>query len=246
MMNNKTKDKLSIVVTGGSGRFGSKLKDVKTKYKIYYPNKKELDILNLKSIKNYLKKKKPKFLIHMAGLSKPININETDISKSINLNIIGTSNMVIACSKRGIKLVYISTNFVYPGKKGNYKEEDDLNPFNNYAWSKLGGEAAVKLYKNSLILRVCTTEEPFIHRNAFVDVKTNFEYHSKIVPIIFKLLNKKGTINVGGKPQTVFNFAKEKKITVNKIYAKKIFGKNYPVNQSMDISKMKKILKINS
>ena len=116
MMNNKTKDKLSIVVTGGSGRFGSKLKEFKTKYKIYYPNKKELNILNLKSIENYLKKK-PKILIHMAGLSRPMSIHETDISKSINLNIIGTSNMVIACSNQGIKLVYISTNFVYPGKE---------------------------------------------------------------------------------------------------------------------------------
>ena len=84
------------------------------------------------------------------------------------------------------------------------------------------------MYKNSLILRVCTTEEPFIHKNAFVDVKTNFEYHSDIVPIIFKLVNEKGTINVGGKPQTVL-FAK-KRLNVNKIYAKKLFGKNYPFN----------------
>ena len=95
----------TIVVTGGTGRFGDVLKNFKQKHKILFPTKKELNILNLKNI----------------------------------------------------KLIYFSTNYVYPGSKGNYKETDSLLPVNNYAWSKLGGEASVQLYKNSLILRVCMT-----------------------------------------------------------------------------------------
>ena len=47
-----------IVITGGSGRFGNVLKSYKTKNKMFFPSKKELDILNFKSIQSYLKKKK--------------------------------------------------------------------------------------------------------------------------------------------------------------------------------------------
>ncbi len=75
----------------------------------------------------------------MAGLSRPMKVHEKNIIKSIDLNIIGTTNVTKVCSKLGIKLIYFSTNYVYPGTKGNYKETDPLLPVNNYAWSKLGG-----------------------------------------------------------------------------------------------------------
>ena len=45
--------KKKIVVTGGSGRFGKYLKNIKTNYRIFFPSKKELDILNLKKISSY-------------------------------------------------------------------------------------------------------------------------------------------------------------------------------------------------
>jgi len=51
-----------IVISGGSGRFGSYLKKIKTKHKLFFPSKRELNILNEKSIYKYLNKKKPKFL----------------------------------------------------------------------------------------------------------------------------------------------------------------------------------------
>ena len=130
-----------IVVTGGSGRFGSELKKYETKYKIYFPNKKEFNILKTDGLSKYLLKKKPKILIHLAGLSRPMDIHEKNINKSIDLNIIGTANVTKVCKQHDIKLIYFSTNYVYPGKDGNYKETDPVLPVNNYAWSKLGGEA---------------------------------------------------------------------------------------------------------
>ena len=150
--------KNKIVVTGGSGRFAQGLKETKCKYKFIYPKKNELDITNLSSIRKYLKKNKSQSVLHLAGLSRPMIEHERNINKSINLNIIGTANLVNICSELKIKLIYFSTSYVYPGKKGNYKEDDSLLPWNNYAWSKLGGECAVQMYKNSLILRVCMTE----------------------------------------------------------------------------------------
>ena len=229
-----------IVVTGGTGRFGNTLKQHKTTHEIYFPTKQEMDILDFKKIKSYLQKKKPKILIHLAGLSRPMNIHEEDINKSIDLNIIGSSNITKACSDLKIKLIYFSTNYVYQGLKGNYIESDPVKPFNNYAWSKLGGEAAVHLYKNSLILRVSMTEEPFIHKKAFKNVINNFLYHSEVVKILFKLLGKKGIINDCGKKRSIYDFAREKNKNVKKIYMKKNI---LPKDSSMNVNKLKKIMK---
>ena len=59
-------------------------------------------------------------------------------------------------------------------KKAIILKQDPIGPWNNYGWSKLGGEAAVQMYKNSLIVRACMTEKPFTHKSAFTNVKTNF------------------------------------------------------------------------
>ena len=232
-----------IIVTGGSGRFGQCLKNIKSKYKMLYPNKKELDITKYNTILKYLKKNKPSHLIHLAGLTRPMSQHEKYIIKSLDLNIIGTANIVKACAHLKIKIIYFSTNFVYPGKKGNYSENHPLLPINNYAWSKLGGESAVQMYKNSLILRVSMTEQPFIHKKAFCDFKTNFLFQKDVAEILLKLINKKGIINVGGKKQTVYNFVKKFNHKINKGYAKKILGPKHPLNPSINISKLKKILK---
>ena len=232
-----------IVITGGTGRFGLELKKIKSRYNLFFPKKNELNILNIKSIKNYLKLKKPKYLIHLAGLSRPMKMHETFLTKSIDLNIIGTANITKICSDLNIKLIYFSTSYVYPGTTGNYKEGDSLFPTNNYAWSKLGGESAVQMYSNSLILRICMTEKPFVHNKAFVDFTTNFIFHEDIAKYLFKLINKKGVINVGGKIQSVYNFVKKYNPKIKKNYAKKILGRKFPLNPSMNINKLKKVLK---
>ena len=232
--------KKKIVITGGSGRFGGILKKYKKNNLIFFPKKKELDILNYKKIISYLEKKKPSVLIHLAGLSRPMAIHDKDIKKSIDLNIIGTANITKACETNNIKLIYFSTHYVYSGVKGNYKETDPVLPVNNYAWSKLGGEAAVHLYKNSLILRLCMTEKPFVHKKAFTNVKTNFMFHEDVIPIVFKLINRKGVINIGGKKQSIYNFARQNNRMVKKDLAKK---DQIPLNSTLDLKKMKLALK---
>lgn len=234
--------KYKIVITGGSGRFGSILQKKYQSNKLFYPKKTQLNILSTKSIEKYLKKIKPKILIHLAALSRPMNIHDNDIYKSIDLNIIGTANVVKICSKLKIKLIYFSTNYVYEGKKGNYKETDPVLPVNNYAWSKLGGESSVQMYKNSLILRVCMTEEPFIHKTAFSDIQTNFIFHKEVANILFKILNYKGVMNIGGKIQSPYDFGKKYNKNLKKTLSKNKI-KNFPLKPSMNISKLKKIIK---
>ena len=68
-----------IVVTGGTGRFASVLKKTKNKYNLFFPSKKQLNILKLNTIKKYLRRKKPKYLLHLAGLSRPMKIHQNPV-----------------------------------------------------------------------------------------------------------------------------------------------------------------------
>lgn len=226
-----------IIITGGNGRFASELKKVKSINKFIFLDKKKLDILNINSISKVIKKYKPKTIIHLAGLSRPMRLHEENICKSIELNIIGTCNIVKMCKKFNIKLIYFSTSYVYQGTKGNYKETDSVLPWSNYGWSKLGGECAVQMYKNSLILRACMTEKPFVHRSAFANVKSNFIYHEDFIKIFLKLLSKKGVYNVGGKAKIIYDFVKES----NKKIKKKFSNGNFPYRQDMNLQKLSKI-----
>ena len=223
-----------ILVTGGDGRFASVLKKSKKKSKFIFLSKKRLNILSLNSIKKSIKLYKPKIILHLAGFSRPMKAHEKNIEKSIRLNIIGTSNLVIACAEYKIKIIYFSTSYVYPGKKGNYKETDGVLPWNNYAWSKLGGESAVQMYKNSLILRASMTEKPFIHKKAYANVKTNFIFHEDLIDLLFKIIKKKGVYNLGGKSMTVYNFVKKNNKNIKKIFSKG----EYPLKQDMNLTKL--------
>ncbi len=233
---------MKILFTGSNGRFGSQFKKITKLKNIIYPTKKEFNILKINSLNKYLKKHRPKIIIHAAGLSRPMDIHEKNINLSIDKNIIGTCNIVKVCKKFNIKLIYLSTNYVYPGITGNYHEKDSLLPYNNYAWSKLGGECAVQMYKNSLILRVCMTEKPFIHKSAFTDLITNFIFHEEVVKLFPKILKQKGILNIGGKTQSVYNFAKKFNKKIKGIKSKKFLGNKIPLNHSMNLKKLKRII----
>ncbi len=229
----------TIVVTGGSGRFAQELRKIKCKYNFIFRSKKQLDILSIGSIKKNIRNFKPDCILHLAGLSRPMSIHNENIRKSIDLNIIGTANLVKACSERNIKIIFFSTNYVYPGKKGNYKEQDELLPWNNYGWSKLGAESAVQMYKNSLIIRACMTERPFTHKSAFQDVISNFIFHDEFAKIFIKIIPKKGIINIGGKIQTIYNFAKKNNKNVKKVKSKGLLPKKIYMN----LNKLNKLIK---
>ena len=230
-----------ILVTGGQGRFAKVLKKNNKFLKLYFATKKECNILNIKSLEKIIKKLKPKMILHCAGLSRPMDIHQKNIERSIDLNILGTANVVKVCKKNNIKIIYFSTGYVYEGKKGNYSENDPVKPFNNYGLSKLGGECSVMMYKNSLILRITMTESPFIHKKAYTNLKSNFMFHEDLVKILPKIINYKGILNVGGKTQSVFSFAKLHNKKVKKIKLR--IKDKLPFNQTMNTSVLKRLVK---
>jgi dTDP-4-dehydrorhamnose reductase len=229
-----------ILVTGGNGRFAKILKKKNKKLNLKFVTKKELDILKISSIEKNFLRYKPKIIIHCAGLSRPINIHNKNIKKSIDLNIIGTANIVKVCEKFNIKIIYFSTGYVYDGHAGNYLETDPIKPMNNYGLSKLGGECSVLMYKKSLVLRITMTEKPFAYDSAYENLISNFMFHEDLVKILPKIINKFGIINVGGKSQSVYDFAKKNNNNVKKIKVNKKL--NIPLNQTMNLSLLKKIL----
>ena len=232
-----------ILFTGSTGRFGKIFKKLNSNKKFIYPSRKQLNIENIQSIAKYFKKFKPDLVVHCAALSRPMEIHDKKPSESISANIIGTSNLVKECIKKNIKIIYFSTNYVYPGLKGKYTEESFLKPINSYAWSKLGGECAVQIYKNSLILRICMTEKPFVHKTAFKNMYTNFIFHEDVAKILPKLFKYKGVINVGGPIQSVFNFVKKDNPKIKGVIIKKNKKNLNTLNTSMKINKLKKIIK---
>ena len=117
-------------------------------------------------------------------------------------------------------------------------------PFNEYGWSKLGGECACHIYKNSLILRVCMNDDNFPHKSAFSDYLTCFMKKTDAARLTLKLLNKKGIINIGGKIQSAYNFAKEINANVKKIKINNKSKNLIGINTSMNTNKLKKIINI--
>ena len=228
-----------ILVTGGNGRFATILKKTDFSKKLIFRNKSQLNIKSISSIEKNIRRYKPSIIIHLAGISRPMSIHNKKIDESISINIIGTCNLVNCCFKHNIKIIYFSTNYVYAGLKGNYKESDPVLPWNNYAWSKMGGESAVQMYTNSLILRVSMTEKPFVHKSAYTNVKNNFIFQEDIAKLLPKLISKKGIINVGGKTSTIYNFAKK----YNKSIKKKLSKGDFPFKLDMNLNKLKRTLK---
>jgi dTDP-4-dehydrorhamnose reductase len=88
------------------------------------------------------------------------------------------------------------------------------------------------------------TEKPFIHKKAFANVYTNFIYHDEVASILLKILNKKGIINLGGDINSVYNFAKKNYSNVKKTNLKKGSRINFPLNSSMNINKLKRIINL--
>ncbi len=234
-------NKKKILVTGGNGRFAKVLKEKNKNLNLYFASKKECNILDYNSILKIVKRIKPNIILHTAGLSRPMSIHDTNINKSIDLNLIGTANLVKICNDLNVKIIYFSTGYVYEGKSGNYKESDPVKPFNNYGLSKLGGECAVSMYENSLILRITMTEKPFLYNKAYSNLKSNFMFHEDLVKILPKIISKKGIINIGGPVQSVYSFAKKDNKAIKKKFLK-IRKNSLPLNSTMNIAKFRKIL----
>jgi dTDP-4-dehydrorhamnose reductase len=196
-----------VLFTGGSGLLGKAVS--KLLPKASYPSSTEFDVTDFAGMENYTAGKDFRLLFHAAAFTSPPKIDQDPV-RALATNIIGTANVVKLCAARGWKLVYVSTDYVLDGRLGDYKEDDPVYPVNKYAWSKLGGECAVRLYDNSLIVRTSFGPDAFPYDKAFVDQWTSREPVSRLAAKVAKLIfsDVVGTIHVGGSRQTVYEYAR--------------------------------------
>ncbi len=112
-----------------------------------------MDITNKSEVMRTLLKNLPDVVIHLAAMTD-VDKCEIEKARAKKVNVHGTSNLIEACKKISAKIIYLSTDFVFDGKRGYYEEKDDTNPLSYYAKTKLWGEIIVeKSELDYLILR---------------------------------------------------------------------------------------------
>lgn len=232
-----------LLITGGSGLLGGELQARVPD--ALFPTHDEFDVENPALIDSYIIGKGIKTLVHAAAFTSPPRI-DADPARAVDVNIIGTANIVNLCIRHGTRLIYISTDYVFSGDGGPYAEGDPVHPVNKYAWSKLGGECAVRMHDDAIIIRTSFGENEFPYEKAFVDQWTSRESVSEIADKIVDVINLDGftgVLHVGGVRRTVFEYAQSVshgknigELSVNDV------SFDVPVDTSFDVGLYQKIV----
>lgn len=241
-----------ILLTGGSGNLGKAILRSGLFQNILAPTHAELDITKPEEIKNFFEKYKPDAVIHAAAVVKMVQTDKDPLR--IETNIIGTSNIVHEVMKmkeggNNIRFIYISTDGVYEGVKGNYSESDETIPYNNYGWTKLGGECAVKTLPNFCIIRTSFFDPlniPF--DTAATDMFSSKMHVDDLPNAIYLLLNSNfnSIINVGDERRSHYERYKEAKPTIEPCTFEDVtkgLGFKMAKDASLNINLWKKIKK---
>ncbi len=177
---------IKVLVTGSNGQLGKSIKYVKKKYsslEFLLTTKKTIDISNYQSILNFVSNQKVDFIINCAAYTS-VEKAENDLEKLKNVNVIGVKNLVEISKKYKIKLVHISSDYVFDGLVNHEKKEDcSTNPLNAYGRSKLLAEEIIlKSSSESIILRTSWLFSPF--GKNFVKTIIKMSKLKKEIPVI--------------------------------------------------------------
>jgi dTDP-4-dehydrorhamnose reductase/2-polyprenyl-3-methyl-5-hydroxy-6-metoxy-1,4-benzoquinol methylase len=223
------------LLTGGSGLLGSELQ--KLLPDMLAPSRAELDITDHFAVAAYIVSHHPDTIIHAAAITNNRDV-EDDPTEAVQVNIIGTANIVLACLRSRTRLVYISTDYVYRGDMGNYSEDDEIAPFNLYAWTKLGGESSVMSVPNHLIIRTSFGAGRFDYPAAFTDKITSKEYVDVIAPQILEAARSPltGLLNVGSEARSMYEYATSRNPDVKAIQLSGTAHKS-PADSSLNLDR---------
>jgi len=204
------KDK-SFFITGGSGTLGRELQEVLTERNILFkaPSSRECNILDKDRLELLINNSDE--VVHCAAATNVREI-EKNPNNAYKVNVIGTINVIEACKKLNKKLIFISTDYVFDGNKGNYSTDDPINPLSKYAKTKAAAELLVRTYDNSLIIRTSFFGHYFPYEKAFTDQWSSKDYVDIIAPKIVDtiMLNKLGIAHVGSDRRSLFQIAYER------------------------------------
>jgi dTDP-4-dehydrorhamnose reductase len=142
--------KKKILITGASGQLGQAFINLyKNKYNIAAFNRKSLDITNNDHVSRLIDSVEPDFVLNLAALTD-VDLCETKQKEAFSINSSAIQNF----KNHDVHFFQISTDYVFDGLSGPYKESDLTSPINIYGKSKLKGEeVVVQNFKNYTILR---------------------------------------------------------------------------------------------
>ena len=148
---------INILVTGSNGQLGSEIKELSGNYEynFYYTTKDELDITDKDSIRSFVILYNINTIINCAGYTA-VDKAETEQDLANKINHLAVKNLAQISQKNNIKLIHISTDYIFDGKNYKpYKEDDITNPNSVYGQTKLDGENALVDINplNSIIIR---------------------------------------------------------------------------------------------
>lgn len=196
---------MRILVTGAKGQLGNEVLKVLNNEEIYGFGKEEMDITDFIQTQAKIKEIQPHVVIHCAAYTN-VDGCESDVDLAFQVNSKGAENVARACLNAGAEMVYVSTDYVFDGSKGEpYYETDLPNPINVYGKSKLAGEESVKTVLSKY----------YIVRTAWV-----YGIQGKnFVKTMLELSKKQDTINVVndqiGSPTYAFDLAQAIAVLIN-------------------------------
>lgn len=236
---------MKVLVTGGSGLLGKNISKVRSDW--FYPDSKTVDITKAMTIERYLIDKQfgvNDLIFHGAAFTgiKPC---ETLKLKARQVNVGGTENIVNAAFKRNCHIIYISTDYVFLGKSGNYKEGDRTDPTTYYGLTKLEPEKSVLGYGKSTVIRTSfINNDRWPHDAAFEDKFSSFVTVDKIVKALVKIIEDEyrplGLLHVGGERKSFYEMAVKMSPDVGKIKLSDT-ELDIPVDTSLDVTRFERI-----
>lgn len=171
-----------MLMTGGTGRLGRELQ--KLLPELIAPLRSELDITREGSIARALDRYAPEVVIHAAAYTDVARA-ERERPACWEVNVTGTRRLVLEALKRHIFFIHLSTDYIFWGDTGQYREDDPPGPVRNYyALSKLVAEEVVRTLPQHLILRTSFRPSPWPYPVAFTDLFTSQDYVDVIAPEI--------------------------------------------------------------
>ena len=228
-----------ILLTGGSGALGTQ---IQKHLDCIAPSRSELNLTDAAACAQVVKRVKPDLIIHAAAYTDVAG-GERERADAYRVNVLGTEHLVRAA--KGTRFVYISTEYVFDGQRGNYREDDIPNPVNYYALTKLLGELAVRQHPNTLIIRTSFKPDgPWPYPRAFTDQWTSADLASVRAPQIVqaalmpKLL---GVVHIGGTRKTVYALARQCTPSVGKMSIRDVTSVTLPRDTSLNTSLWRRI-----
>ena len=218
-----------ILLTGGSGLLGTELRK---RIDCLSPSHAEFDITD------------PELrlppgvdcIVHCAAYTD-VRGAERERAKCWDVNVTGTRRI----AGLGVPVIYLSTEYVFDGRNGNYREDDPLGPVNFYSFTKAMGEMAVRTAPRSLVIRCVFKPYPFEHSAGFVDQWTSGDYVDVIAERIAMVIKHRDrfeqhdTIHVGASRKAVYTLACETR-AVRRAYRDEA-GVTLPRDTSLDTAR---------